>query len=158
MLALASLATVDAAAPPGPRAEIRRGAVILAALTLEVADDPLERQRGLMGRSTLPDDHGMLFVFESDGRWSFWMRDTPTPLAIAFARADGRIVDIQEMRANDETLHVPPEPIRLALEVASGYFDRRGIRVGDDLRALLPRVRFPVALRYHPIGDAGGGQ
>lgn len=141
-----------AAAPAEPfyegRVELRRGDVALASLRVEIADQPDERTRGLMGRNELPDDRGMLFVFDRDGDWSFWMRGTPLPLAIAFVRADGRIVDIQDMAPNDESLHSPPESILMALEVPQGYFDRRGVAVGDVLVLRRLRLRLPLVLRY----------
>ena len=86
---------------------------------VEIADTDAERQTGLMGRTVLPKDTGMLFVFEGDQALSFWMRDTLIPLSIAYIDAQGRIVDIQDMQPLDD---VPPhyisaEPARYALEV-----------------------------------------
>src|SRR3990172_7906130 len=66
-------------------------------LTIEVADTPEQRSRGLMGRESLPEDAGMLFVWPRDTSASFWMKGTPVPLSIAFIDAAGIIVDIQDM-------------------------------------------------------------
>ena len=105
---------------------------------VEIADTPEERQTGLMGRTALAEDAGMLFVFDEEQTLSFWMRDTLIPLSIAFMDAEGRIVDIQDMKALDDR---PPhytsaEPARYALEVNVGFFEERGVEVGD--RAKLP--------------------
>ena len=105
---------------------------------VEIADDTEEMARGLMGRTALAEDAGMLFVYPDEREISFWMKDTLIPLSIAFMDAEGRIVDIQDMRALDDT---PPhytsaEPSRYALEVNEGFFDERGVEVGD--RAELP--------------------
>lgn len=103
------------------------------AFRVEVADTPREREQGLKGRTYLPADGGMLFVFERPGRTCFWMRDTPLPLSIAFIDAAGRIVGLADMRPRTETLHCPGGNARYALEVRQGEFERRGIA----LRALV---------------------
>ena len=99
-----------------------------------------------MGREPLPDDTGMLFVFEQPGTYCFWMRNTPSPLSIAFARADVRIVTIADMQPFDETTHCPSEPIVHALEVPAGYFTRRAIQVGDTL--VRPQLRLPLLFAH----------
>ena len=105
---------------------------------IEVADDTNEMARGLMGRTALAEDAGMLFVYPEERELSFWMRDTLIPLSIAFMDSEGRIVDIQDMKAlDDEPPHyVSAEPAQYALEVNEGFFDERGVEVGD--RARLP--------------------
>ena len=105
---------------------------------VEVADDTDEMTRGLMGRTALAEDAGMLFVYPNERELSFWMRDTLIPLSIAFMDGEGRIVDIQDMMAlDDEPPHyTSAEPARYALEVNEGFFDERGVEVGD--RAKLP--------------------
>ena len=105
---------------------------------VEVADDTDEMAKGLMGRTALAEDAGMLFVYPEERELSFWMKDTLIPLSIAFMGSDGRIVDIQDMKAlDDEPPHYESvEPARYALEVNEGFFDERGVEVGD--RAELP--------------------
>ena len=105
---------------------------------VEVADETEEMTRGLMGRTALAEDAGMLFAYPEEKELSFWMKDTLIPLSIAFMDSEGRIVDIQDMKALDDE---PPnytsaEPARYALEVNKGFFDERGVEVGD--RARLP--------------------
>lgn len=105
-------------------------------LYVEIADTPEERARGLMGRESLPEDAGMLFVWPQDTESGFWMKDTPTPLTIAFVDAAGAIVDIEDMAPLDETLHYSAAPYRYAIEAAQGWFADKGIEVGD--RIILP--------------------
>ncbi len=66
-------------------------------LTVEAADTPAEREHGLMGRTSLDTDEGMVFLFDGPTDGSFWMKDTLIPLSIAFWDEDGRIVGIRDM-------------------------------------------------------------
>lgn len=93
-------------------------------IQIEIAATPAARQRGLMGRTHLPADHGMLFVFERAGKHCFWMRDTPLPLSIAFIDASGRITDFADMQPRTDTLHCPHTDARYALEIAQNSFLR----------------------------------
>ena len=108
----------------------------------EVADERAERQTGLMGRTELAPDAGMLFVFGRERDLSFWMRNTLIPLSIAYISADGRIVDIQDMEPLDDEppSYASAEPARYALEVNQGFFAERGVEVGD-------RVEIPEEYR-----------
>lgn len=109
-------------------------------LNVEVAATGAERERGLMGRTALPDNAGMLFVFDRPQMLSFWMKDTLIPLSIAFIDSDGKIVDIQDMQPLDETVRVSRVPAKYALEVNQGFFGKHGIKVGD-------RVKLPDNVR-----------
>ncbi len=97
------------------------------AFQVEVAATRQQRQQGLMGRTHLAADSGMLFVFDAPGRHCFWMRDTPLPLSIAFIDAAGRIAGFADMQPRTDTLHCPSTEVRYALEVRQGEFQRRGI-------------------------------
>jgi uncharacterized membrane protein (UPF0127 family) len=105
---------------------------------VEIADDTSEQARGLMYRTALAQDRGMLFVFSGEKQRSFWMKNTLIPLSIAYIDSEGRIVDIQDMKPldDDPPHYVSTEPARYALEVNRGYFEERGVEVGD--RAELP--------------------
>jgi uncharacterized protein len=100
---------------------------------VEIADTDAEWQTGLMGRTTLEGDAGMLFVFDQEQTLSFWMKDTLIPLSIAYIDAEGRIVDIQDMQPLDDIppQYVSAEPARYALEVNQGFFEERSVTVGD---------------------------
>ena len=108
-------------------------------LDVEVANTASLRQRGLMGRTSLAEDHGMLFVYsrEQTAQSGFWMYQTLIPLDIAFINNAGAIVAIKTMlpcesaSSSDCRTYAPGEPYHAALEVNAGYFAKRGIRVGD---------------------------
>lgn len=102
-----------------------------AVLFVEVADSPEERQQGLMHRESLPEDAGMLFVYEEDTGTGFSMRNTTIPLSIAFVTAGGVIVDIQDMEPLSEEVHRSPQPYRYAVEANQGWFGDNGVEVGD---------------------------
>jgi uncharacterized membrane protein (UPF0127 family) len=100
---------------------------------VEIADTAAEWQTGLMERTALAQDAGMLFVYDQEQLLSFWMKDTLIPLSIAFIDSQGRIVDIQDMQPLDETSHQSAAPAQYALEVNQGFFGERGIMVGDTV-------------------------
>ena len=102
----------------------------------EIADTPQSREHGLMQRNHLCADCGMLFIFEKVGRHSFWMKNTPLPLSIAFITADGTIINIAEMRPNTTDIHNAEEDVLYALEMRSGWFAQGGIKPGDRVQGL----------------------
>ncbi|WP_018701164.1 DUF192 domain-containing protein [Amorphus coralli] len=104
------------------------------AFTVEIADDPMERARGLMFREEMAPDHGMLFDFAREQPVSFWMKNTPLSLDMIFAKADGTIVRIAENTTPHSTDAVPSgAPVRFVLEVVAGTSDRLGIAPGDRI-------------------------
>jgi uncharacterized membrane protein (UPF0127 family) len=102
----------------------------------EVADRPATRARGLMHRESLPDNHGMLFVFDSPSRQCMWMKNTPLPLSVAFIKADGRIANIAQMQPQTETIHCSTENVLYALEMTQGWFWARAVKPGDAIGGL----------------------
>ena len=103
-------------------------------LLVEVADDGAERAKGLMLRESLPEDQGMLFVFEDESEHGFWMKDTLIPLSIAFVEGEGKVIDIQDMEPRDETIHKADEPYLYAVEANRGWFVRNGIGPRSQVR------------------------
>jgi uncharacterized protein len=107
---------------------------------LEVADTEAERELGLMGRTDLTPESGMVFVYDDETARSFWMKDTLIPLSIAFWGEDGRVVDILEMepcRADPCTVYTPRASYTTALEMNAGWFDEHGVKVGDRVELQL---------------------
>jgi uncharacterized protein len=102
---------------------------------VEVADDLAEQAKGLMDRTTLGENRGMLFVYPDERERSFWMKDTLIPLSIAFIDSERRIIDIQDMKPLDDEppSYVSAEPAQYALEVNQGFFEERGVKVGDSV-------------------------
>ena len=115
--------TITINASSGERVEVKA----------EIADDPAKRQKGLMERTALAENAGMLFVFNREQQLSFFMRNTLIPLSIAYIDGGGRIVDIQDMQPLDETPHPSAEPAKYALEVNQGFFNEHGVEVGNKV-------------------------
>jgi uncharacterized protein len=110
-------------------------------LQTEVARSPEEQQRGLMYRQSMPEDHGMIFVFAGPRQASFWMRNTHIPLSIAYLDQAGKILEIHDMKPLDETpIASQSLEVSYALEVNQGWFRRHGIIPGDIVRGL-DRIR-----------------
>ena len=105
----------------------------------EVADNPDLREVGLMNRTSLPTNSGMLFIFEQKAGNCFWMKNTKLPLSIAFIADDGKIVNIEEMQADTTNNHCPKAPIRYALEMNKGWFSERVIVPGNTIQGLPKR-------------------
>ena len=129
LLAAASLAAAAESSAPLPRLQLDAGAH---AFSVEVAATPEQRERGLMERTRLADDAGMLFIFEQKARHCFWMKNTPLPLSIAFIADDGSIVEIDDMQPLTTNPHCVHEAVRYALEVKQGGFANKGIRRGSQ--------------------------
>lgn len=105
------------------------------AVWVEIADNEEMRAKGLMWRESMPQDQGMLFVFQNAEMQSFWMRNTYMPLDIAFIDANWKITDIHHMKPIIDTIYYQSSvPVPYALEVNQGWFAKHGVRVGDTIR------------------------
>ena len=107
------------------------GQVIL--VNAELAKTEEEQMYGFMNRKNIPDGTGMLFIFKDDRIASFWMKNTPTPLSIAYIDYSGKIKDIFDMTPFSLATIVSTGYVRYALEVPQGWFSKNGIKVGDYL-------------------------
>ncbi|MBY0438351.1 MAG: DUF192 domain-containing protein [Burkholderiales bacterium] len=105
-------------------------------LAAEIAANPDTRARGLMFRYELKENEAMLFVFPSPQRMSFWMKNTPLPLSIAFIDAQGVILNIRDMMPFTTDGHPSEGEALYALEVNRGWFAQRGIKAGDRVQGL----------------------
>ena len=99
----------------------------------QVAASPLERQIGLMYRKEMPQQEGMLFVFEQPSPQCFWMKNTLLPLTAAFVADDGRIVNLEDMKPQTTDNHCSKEPVRYVLEMNQGWFAKKNIKAGSRL-------------------------
>lgn len=99
----------------------------------EIAEKPEDRNHGFMGRKTIPDGTGMLFVFEKDQILSFWMKNTPHPLSIAYIDSKGKIRNIFNMTPYSTASIVSTVSVRYALEVPQGWYKKNGITEGDTV-------------------------
>jgi uncharacterized membrane protein (UPF0127 family) len=90
-------------------------------------------KHGLMGRESLPRDHGMLFVFDPPRFTAMWMKNTTIPLSVAFLDKDGIIMNIRDMKPMTEDLHFSEGVAFFALEMNQGWFQERGIVPGHRI-------------------------
>lgn len=102
-------------------------------INTELAKTEEEQSYGFMNRKNIPEGTGMLFIFTEDKIASFWMKNTPTPLSIAYIDYSGRIKDIFDMTPFSLASVVSTGYVRYALEVPQGWFSKVGITVGDYL-------------------------
>ena len=110
-------------------------------LTAWVADTPQKRALGLMARTELPEQAGMIFVFPSDNQGGFWMKNTLIPLSIAYLSADGQVLAVLDMEpctADPCPVYDPGAPYRYAVEAGKGWFAARSIGPGWRLEGELP--------------------
>lgn len=115
----------------GSRLEVQKLKVGAETILVEIAAKPEDREKGLMGRTALPENAGMLFVFEYEHELSFWMRNTELPLSIAFIDKNMKIVDIQKMKPWDDSSYESKAPAMYALEMNNGWFEKHKVKVGD---------------------------
>ena len=99
----------------------------------ELASTQEERNFGFMERKKIPDGTGMLFIFEYDQKLSFWMKNTPHPLSIAYIDSNGIIREIYDMTPFSLSSIESTVSVRYALEVPQGWFQKNNIIPGDKI-------------------------
>lgn len=126
----------DPETPP----KLRTGKVTFAeakgdTITVEIAENDHDRQRGLMYRKSMPDDRGMIFFFEAKENHAFWMHNTCIPLDMLYLDGDGLIVGIEENTPtmSDDTFEVGC-PSKYVLEVNAGWTRAHGVRAGQKVK------------------------
>lgn len=99
----------------------------------EIAAKQEERNYGFMNRKNIPAGTGMLFVFEDEQQLSFWMKNTPHPLSIAYITKNGTVRDIFDMKPYSLSPILSTGSVKYALEVPQGWFKSCGIEPGDKV-------------------------
>nr|WP_315429966.1 DUF192 domain-containing protein [uncultured Albidiferax sp.] len=99
----------------------------------QLALTPDQRQIGLMFRKEMPQQEGMLFVFEQPATQCFWMKNTILPLSAAFVEDDGTIANLADMKPQTTDSHCSTKPVRYVLEMNVGWFAKKGIKAGSKL-------------------------
>jgi uncharacterized membrane protein (UPF0127 family) len=111
--------------------------IVIAGVTLyvEIASTSAQQQAGLSNRDSMAQDHGMLFVFGSEGEWGFWMKDMKFSLDIIWFDSQKNAVFIEQSllpcTPQDCPVHTPPVKAMYVLEVNAGFVQAHGITVGD---------------------------
>ena len=134
LLAAGSVIGAHAQAPGTDRTETL--ALAGHRLVAEVADTDAARLRGLMYRTRLAPDHGMLFVFDQPDEYCMWMRNTRLPLSVAFLDARGAVINVEVMQPQTDDRHCARRPASYALEMTQGWFSAHGIREGAVLSGM----------------------
>jgi uncharacterized membrane protein (UPF0127 family) len=141
---LASCDLLDDHAPAAPAAVVTLRTTTIRidtaggpkAFSVEIAADALSQEHGLMYRTQLAPDAGMLFDFHQEARVSFWMKNTPLPLDMVFIKADGTVSSVEPNAIPYSTAPIPSaEPVRAVLEINGGRARDLGIKAGDRVRA-----------------------
>ncbi len=126
--------SISLIAPDGTRKNVQ----------VEFARTAAEQERGLMGRTSLPDGTGMLFIFDTPRMLNFWMKNTLIPLDILYFDAQGALVSTATMQPCTSTvdaecmLYPSSNPAQYALEVPAGYSGRE--RIGEGWRLDVPQI------------------
>jgi len=114
-------------------------------VSVEVAKNPTQRAKGLSGRTNLPSDGGMLFVFDREDRYAFWMKNVAVPLDFIWISKDKVVADITqnaqpEPGKTESQLRIyrPAAPILYVLEVNAGLAREENVRIGDSVEFKLP--------------------
>ena len=108
-------------------------------VAVDIADDPQERARGLMGRTSLPGLQGMLFIMPQEQVQGFWMSNTLIPLDILFFDHRGTFVSSTTMTPCEKepcTTYLSMAPALYALEVPAGFIERHGVTEGWKLQGM----------------------
>lgn len=105
-------------------------------LEVEVASDQSQRAQGLMHRTSLATNQGMLFVYPAPAYFCMWMKNTLVPLSVAFIDAQGRVINMAEMMPQTETNHCTERHATYALEVNRGWFTKHGVQSGTQIIGL----------------------
>jgi len=101
----------------------------------EIASTEQEREQGLMNRTSMDEDRGMLFLFDYEAKESFWMKDTPISLDIIFISGDDTVVDIyHNAKPEDESVFTSRSPCKYVVEVNGGFSERHEVQIGDKVK------------------------
>ena len=114
------------------------------AFTVEIADTEAERAKGLMFRTSLAPDAGMLFDYHTEQPTAFWMQNTLIPLDMIFIGANGIVKHIHVNAKPMDTTSIPSGgPVQFVLEIPGGRSKEIGLAVGDRMEH--PRVGAPAS-------------
>jgi uncharacterized membrane protein (UPF0127 family) len=121
----------------GPKVVIKNSQGKETRITVEIADTPEAREKGLMFREEMPENHGMLFLMPEESIQVFWMKNTPLPLDMLFIDHDWKIVGTIENATpySTDPLSIN-KPSLYVLEVNGGFCSRHGINKGDSVELI----------------------
>ncbi len=139
-----SVYSTGSAEMPGSCGNYRKGTIIAdnKIINIDISDNECKRELGLSGRNSLADNAGMIFIFEKDGNYDFWMKDMNFPLDMVWISADFHIVGVEKNispktydAANPKLSEIFGQNYiaQYVLELPAGYCDKNNIKVGDKI-------------------------
>ncbi len=139
LLVLLLLTALKLHAAPKPQLDLPKATLTLGtnSLNAQIAADDASRELGLMSRTNLGNDEAMVFVFPQPRPVTFWMKDTPIPLSIAYVGRSGLIYELHDMKPFDQTpIPSASSAIVYAIEVPQGWFLQHGVLAGSSVGGL----------------------
>ena len=139
ILGVLALCGLNLNAAPKAQLDLPKATLTLGtnSLTAQIAADDTSRELGLMSRTNLGTDEAMVFVFPQPRPVSFWMKDTPVPLSIAYVGRSGLIYELHDMKPFDETpIPSASSAVIYAIEVPRGWFLNHGVFAGSTVQGL----------------------
>ncbi|HOX59143.1 MAG TPA: DUF192 domain-containing protein [Candidatus Paceibacterota bacterium] len=104
-------------------------------MVAELALTPQQQLTGMMFRTNLPENAGMLFVFPAPHRASFWMKNCPLPLSAAYIDPEGVILEINDLQPhNTNSVVATSQRVQFVLETSQGWFGRHQVAPGTVVR------------------------
>ena len=105
---------------------------------LDISDTPEKRTQGLSGRDSMPQDHGMLFIFDSPQKPQFWMYEMKFPLDFVWINGN-KVVQLNEnipapLTGESPAVIRPDYPVDKVLEVNAGFIKSAAIKIGDEVK------------------------
>lgn len=134
-----SSGTAQRELPTRPTSQLPHSSLLIGKEQLDVqcATDEESRSQGLMGKKTLGDHEGMLFIFPYPQRLAFWMKETSIPLTIAYLNSHGRILEICDLEPfNEHSVLSSSAATVYAIEAPRGWFEKHQILPGDQVTGL----------------------
>ncbi|MBC3861841.1 DUF192 domain-containing protein [Undibacterium jejuense] len=132
---LAILSTASQAQTQG-KLPVKPLSVGIYVIQAEFATTPAEREQGLMLRTKMGSNEGMVFDFGAPAGVCMWMKNTLIPLSVAFIDIDGRIVNIEDMQPETLDSHCAKRTVNYALEMNLGWFKQKNIKPGMKIEGL----------------------
>ena len=135
-LACTLLSAVQTHASPPLKFRVTSLSAGIHLINAEVAATGPEREQGLMFREKMAVNEGMVFLFGAPAGVCMWMKNTLLPLSVAFIDANGKIVNIEDMKPQTTDSHCAKKPIVYALEMNLGWFRKKNIQPGTVIEGL----------------------
>lgn len=140
-LLIVSFAQAESMPAAKPDVTFKKEKIVLDGKTIsvEMAETPEQHERGLMFRKSMPENEGMLFIFNMEDIRYFWMKNTYIDLSIGYFDKEKTLIDIQEMKSASMMETRPPsypsaKPAKYALEMNKGWFAKNKVKLGQKFQ------------------------